>query len=315
MSFRFTFLVILALLFVLACGGEDAVPESSPSSVPKPAPSSVRSEEVVSFEGGWPSDPVLSVEIAEVEEAAVPDTEGVVTVPDEGEVPLESEVGDLPQVTVEEILERLAGTVDSFDSGSYELSVLTDVEGEGLSMAVGLTISGDYQGLDRQRLDVKMDVGFFAIETEMVIIGDSVYVKDPASGDWMLDDGDVSLAGGFHEMVEALRAVNAGAHLVLSGRVVEGDQEFYVLEGDIPPEFFEAVLGEDVEGILSLSMVYRIGVDDGLFYGLEMVAEEEGGARSVTKLRFFDYGKEVVIEAPVLSSGWKDFAPLPGGSG
>ena len=86
---------------------------------------------------------------------------------------------------------------DSVETGSYEMSITSDVKVEGLDMPVSMKIFGDYQEPDRQRVTAEVGVSFFKIQIEMVVIGDLVYVKDMFTGDWMVQEGE-SATEGFH---------------------------------------------------------------------------------------------------------------------
>ena len=253
--FRYLVSLVCFLAFLVACGG-GATPVPEPAAVVESSPSGIASEQeqpaaVLQDE---PSDAVVEVEGLTPEVVAL--VEGAGPEPGSEVLPVSPEAPSvgLPEVTVEEVLERLAEAGAVYNSGAYHLSVYSVDGSDGIEIGFNLDIAGEYQGFDRQRLKVKLDAVFFSVETEMVIIDDEVYVKDPGTGHWSLEEGEVSFTGDFHEMVETLSVVNAGAPLGLSGIVAGEDQEFYVLEGEVPPEAFSAVLGEGAEGIESLLM-------------------------------------------------------------
>ena len=195
--------------------------------------------------------------------------------------------------SADDVLRRLIAASAGVETGSYEMSVSSDVKVEGLEVPVSMKIFGDYQEPDRQQVVVEVGVSFFKIQIEMVIIGDMVYVRDSFTGSWTIEE-DGSTTEGFHEFVDLIPASDLMGSVALVGESIVDGRRVLHLEGDVPAE----LLGEAGEGIESLWVRYSVGFDDHLMYGSEIrMTDDEGSVTTVT-FRFFDYGKEVDIQAP-----------------
>ena len=298
---RYLFLVFLLMVLVVGCSSDEPIPTfravtgTSPVTLgPEVSPVEVVTEILVD---GFISTEVpveLPAETPVVEEVptvalVVPTVISEIPSPDVTEVPV---VG--PELlSADHLLEALIAASTGVETGSYEMSVVSNVEVEGVEISVGLKISGDYQKPDRQQITAEVDASFFKIQVEMVMIGDVVYAKDPITGNWTALYGDLAPRG-FHDFLDVVQPSDLLEHLVLAGESVIDGRAVLDLEGEVPAE----ILGEDGEGIESLWVRYSIGLDDHLLYGSEIRMTDENTTVTTVTFRFFDYGKELDIQAP-----------------
>ena len=176
------------------------------------------------------------------------------------------------------------------------MNVTSNVEVEGLGVPVSMRIFGDYQKPDRQRVTAEVGVSFLKIQIEMVIIGDLVYVKDPIMGNWVVEEGDLATEG-FHQFLDVIQPSDLLGRLALAGDSLIDGRVVLHLEGEVPP----GVLGEAGEGIESLWVRHSVGFDDYLMYGSEIRMTDDEGTVTTVTFRFFDYGKELDIQAPEIA--------------
>ena len=70
------------------------------------------------------------------------------------------------------------------ESYHFLVEAVIEVEEEGTTLELPFTFEGDFQQPDRLRGEMTMSLGFFSVETEIVLIGEDYYAKNPASGEW-----------------------------------------------------------------------------------------------------------------------------------
>ena len=71
--------------------------------------------------------------------------------------------------------------------GSYhfELELVASLGGEGFSIDVPMNVTGDFQSPDRIQGDLSVSLGFISIESQIIAIGDSIYMTDVETGEWV----------------------------------------------------------------------------------------------------------------------------------
>ena len=274
---KYLFLVFLLIVLLVGCSSHEPLP-------------------TLDFSTEVPVDPsVVSTTVPEVSSAETPVSSEITMAPTSGSaVGATLEVEASPELpSGDDVLYGLIAASSGVETGSYEMSVASDVQVEGLGVPVSMKIFGDYQEPDRQQVTAEVGVSFLKIQIEMVIIGDTVYVKDPLTDVWTVEEGS-SGTGGFREFLDLIQPSELVGRLVLVGNsLVDGRMVFH-LEGEVPPE----VLGEAGEGIESLWVRYSIGSRDHLMYGSEIRMTDDEGSSTTVAFRFFDYGKELDIQAP-----------------
>ena len=81
----------------------------------------------------------------------------------------------------------VAGALDALaEAESYHFLVeaMIEVEEEGTTLELPFTFEGNFQKPDRLRGEMTMSLGFISVETEVVLIGEDYYAKNPVSGEW-----------------------------------------------------------------------------------------------------------------------------------
>ena len=67
-----------------------------------------------------------------------------------------------------------------------EADIKMEVSMQGLSVDVPIAMTMDYQAPDRSHATVSAELLGMALEMETIIIGDTIYATDPATGEWMV---------------------------------------------------------------------------------------------------------------------------------
>ena len=71
----------------------------------------------------------------------------------------------------------------------FDLEASVGVDAGGIATQIPVSLVGDFQAPDRARLKLNVSLLFFTLETETVIIGDTVYSTDPVTGEWQIESG------------------------------------------------------------------------------------------------------------------------------
>jgi hypothetical protein len=139
------------------------------------------------------------------------------------------------------------------------------------------------------------------IESQVIIVGEDVYIKGPESGEWEMT-AEPATPFTPKELIELEKndIINM-MDLTLIGETVLDDVPVYHLEAMVPPETMEVLLGE-AGG--TGKIVYWIGVEDGWIrqVNVEMEVIQEGDEATeiyaAIVLKLSEYNKEITIEAP-----------------
>ena len=308
---KYLFLVFLMLVLLAGCSSNEPLPTldwatesppsvSGPEVVPTGPPTEVPVDVVVSTE--VPVKPVVEV-VASAETVLPATVENVVPTAaleaPSPTVPTSSpEVTEVPMLvelsSADAVLGALIAASEAVETGSYEINVVSDISGEGLGVPMSVKMLVDYQKPDRQQVTAQVGFSFMNIQIEMVVVGEMVYMKDPISGKWYVDNDGELATEGFHELLSIVQPSDLLGRLTLAGDSLIDGRSVLHLEGDVPLE----VLGEVGEGIESLWLRYSVGSQDYLMYGSEIRMTDDEGTVTTVTFRFFDYGKELDIRAP-----------------
>ena len=91
------------------------------------------------------------------------------------------------------ILLESSKAMDEVESFHFVMQATLSADQGPLSIELPMTSEGDFQRPDRSRASVDIDLGLFKIETEVIAIGDEVYMTDLESGQWIKSDGGSDL--------------------------------------------------------------------------------------------------------------------------
>ncbi len=205
--------------------------------------------------------------------------------------------------SVLEVAAETAETVESYHS-ELDLEVRSPTEAARLEFSYRLVV--DYQEPDGWRAEITATVPLQgSIDVRMVSIGDTAYATNPETSEWEF----VPTESFPLESIDLLTKDTVARMGDLSVEGVEqlDGADVYRIAGTLPAG---AVATTTLLGTLTdggegdLSVVYWIGVDDSRikrFTGEGDVGIDAGNRISVSvTANFSDFGKEVVIEAPVV---------------
>ena len=157
----------LAVVLFAACGGSEpesgsalastATPISQPTSAPTAPPPTAT--------------------------AAPPPTATPTAVPTATPSPPPATVSP-PAETGEEILISSLLAMAGVRSLHFELEAGLTAPNVGITTEIPVVMTGDYQAPDRMKATTRVSLGLFEIESQTVIIGDTIYASDPVTGEW-----------------------------------------------------------------------------------------------------------------------------------
>ena len=95
-----------------------------------------------------------------------------------------------------QIVAGALNAMNGADSYHFLIDVGIEVEQEGVTLELPFTFEGDFQAPDRLRGTMELSLGFFTVETEVVLIEGVYYMRNLETGEWERDS----------ELVDALPA-------------------------------------------------------------------------------------------------------------
>jgi hypothetical protein len=169
---------------------------------------------------------------------------------------------------------------------------------EGITVEMPITLIGDVQPPDRMHGMMTMSFLGITIETEIINIGDTSYIKDPETGEWEASTEPAApytpgdFTGVEPDEIKGLKLV---------GKKTLNGSEVYLLKGTIST----AELGDTFEGTASdLQVKYWIGVNNGRLEQSQVkgqipMPDTEGGVIDLNATTTYSkYGKSVTINPP-----------------
>ena len=198
-----------------------------------------------------------------------------------------------------ELLEIAVTSTSALEAFRFEMEVVLTVESEGAEIELPVKISGDLKTPNMIQARMSMNLGFLAFETEIVDTGDKMYIKDPTTGEWTIDESSGSLVANPAEFI-ALDTDDLGSVTLARKETIDG-VEHYVIEAKTDVE------GEDV------AYVFWVRAPDNLIARIEAdgkIAPPEGqmtqGLGDIGSMKLAmslsEYGKDLQIVAPVQPS-------------
>ena len=171
------------------------------------------------------------------------------------------------------------------DGGTPLTETLTVTEADGIVVSPD-AVSIEFAGT----------VGNFAVRSSLITLGDDSYMTNPLTGVWEQVAREVSPLGFF----DPQRGIGSMMTEVKSPVLVEKSDESYVIEGSLPVEALQPLLGSSLmEGN---TVDVRLTIDtDNLFLqraildGRLTVSEPDGVVRAIT---LSEFNEQVTIEPP-----------------
>ena len=167
--------LLLALSTATACadsGEDDATPMPEPTSTPAPTATPVPT----------PS-PTPAPTATPVPTPSPTPAPTAIPIPAASEAPKPAPA-PAGEPDAEDIVAAALDALAAAESYHFLVEAVVNVEEEGTTMELPFTFEGDFQQPDRLRGEMTMSLGFFSVDTEIVLIGEDYYAKNPASGEW-----------------------------------------------------------------------------------------------------------------------------------
>ena len=198
-----------------------------------------------------------------------------------------------------ELLEIAVTSTSALEAFHFEMEVVLTVEAEGTEIELPIKISGDLKTPNMIQAKMSMNLGFLAFETEIIDTGEKMYMKDPTTGQWTVDESSSSLVANPAEFID-LDTDELGSITLARRETIDG-VEHYVIEATT-----------DVEGA-EVTYTFWVRVPDNLIARIEAegkITPPEGqltqGLGDIGSMKLSmslsDYGKDLEIVAPVQPS-------------
>ena len=275
---------MLAVILVVACsndGGSASAPTAAPTETPTVAPTAT------------PIPPTPTP-------VPSPTPEPTAT-PSPTPQPAATPAGTSPTglYGLEELLEIAVTSTSALEAFHFEMDVVLTVEAEGAEIELPIKIAGDLKTPNMIQAKMSMNLGFLAFETEIVDTGEKMYMKDPTTGEWTVDESSGSLVANPAEFID-LDTEELGSVTLTRNETIDG-VEHYVIEATT-----------DVEGG-EVGYVFWVRVPDNLIARIEAegkITPPEGqltqGLGDIGSMRLAmtlsDYGKDIEIVPPIQPS-------------
>ena len=167
--------LLLALSAGTACddsGDDNATPTPAPTSTPAPTATPVPTPSPTPAPTATPiSTPSPTPAPTATPATSAPEAPTPTPSPANG-----ADAGDIVAAALDALAEA--------ESYHFLVEAVITVKEEGTTLELPFTFEGDFQQPDRLRGDMTMSLGFFSIETEIVLIGEDYYAKNPTTGEW-----------------------------------------------------------------------------------------------------------------------------------
>ena len=275
---------MLVVILVAACGGDGgsaSAPTAAPTETPTVAPTAT------------PIPPTPTpVPSPTPEPTATP-----VPAPQPAATPAGSAATGL--YGPEELLEIAVTSTSALEAFHFDMEVVLTVEAEGAEIELPIKIAGDLKTPNMIQAKMSMNLGFLAFETEIVDTGEKMYMKDPTTGAWTVDESSGALVANPAEFIdldtEELRSVT-----LVRNETIDG-VDHHVIEATADVE--------DAE----VTYTFWVRVPDNLIARIEAEGQIAAPGGQITQglgdigsmkltMALSEYGKDVEIVPPVQPS-------------
>ncbi len=274
--------VLLAVVLAagLACGDTDKSESTEPAAAVAPTPTSEPN--------ATPSPEPTAIHTPPPTATATPSPTPAAPLPSAGD-----------------ILEASTEAMRAVSSFHFEMDIVASIESEDLALELPVEISGDYLAPDKIKASLKMTVIFLIIETEMVSLGNTQYIKDPETGEWQITVGESSIFMDPGQFVEV--ELENLSDLKMVGLETLDGVEVYHLTATAAEGIYGGGGGEFQLSMWIRSedgLVARVVAEGDLNIGEAaggLLGDVGDGAASVTlTATLSNFGEDVAIEAPIL---------------
>mgnify|MGYP001087282698 CR=1 FL=1 len=276
--------VAILVIVPLAACGEEAAPEPAVTTAPTPAVAQASPGPVV-VQAPEPT----SSEEPSLTPAATP-RPSATPAPTATPTPTPSPTPTRTPVSANGILEVANAAMQAVDSFHFEMTIVVGFESEGASIELPIIFAGDFKRPNSIQGSIAINLGFFNVETEIVGIGDEVYIRDLVTGEWDVSTGQDALPASPEDLA-GIETDSLGDVSLLGTEVLDG-VEVFVITG-------LAEAGSVVEGQGETVMTYWVGKDDSLLRKITAVGDADlsaGGGNLLGGLPGGDASVDITVE-------------------
>ena len=244
-------------------------------------------------------------------EPASPTPEAATPTPTPTPTPIPTPTPTPLPVSALDVVEASIAAMDALPSFRFDLDIVANMESEGFALEVPIEITGAYVAPDSVQATLSMDLLFVTIETELVNLGDTQYVKDPTTGEWQVTVGAegsivdptqflIQEAAGLQDLaILGLESINGVDTYRLTATSAEGT--FGTTSGE-----FSLTIWIQTGDSLVARIVAEGEADLGLIGGDLLGDIGQESAMMTITLDISGFGEDIVIEPPVTTQ-----APIP----
>ena len=208
-----------------------------------------------------------------------------------------------PSLEVLELLAAVDAAARGVESGSFNMTLLRSVELGGRPVRVRMVMSGDFELPDRQRFTVSVVQGQASSQTEMVLIGQDVYLRASDGDSWDSDISALLIADDFRGLLRFAE----DAQVLLNVGMVDvqeiGGREFWWLRGDIGPGLLDGAWSAFSRGTDKVGLEFRFDVEDPALSVSTLDFSSGGELVARFSLEMLEYGGDYDIRAPDVDEG------------
>ncbi|MDP6402067.1 MAG: DUF3105 domain-containing protein [SAR202 cluster bacterium] len=205
---------------------------------------------------------------------------------------------------------RTAAPMAGVGSFRFELETVVTVSAGGFEVDVPLSFVGDYRAPDSVKGKSVMSLSTLDVESEIVIIGDTIYATNPETGEWEVNSNpELLMLSPLDFVGDNIPSSDEFQGLELVGEEMLDGIAVFHLRGLALPVGFARIEGEARAdfwiGARDL-LIHRITIEGELpldqFSGPLSTGNITGTAKIAATITFSAYGEPVTIEAPQVSA-------------
>jgi hypothetical protein len=209
--------------------------------------------------------------------------------------------------TAQEYMKAMEDALNAAGTYHFDMdgAVSLDLPSQEMKLDIPMTLAGDVQAPDKMQGSLTMSMMGSSISTDMIVIGNQAWAKDPTTGEWVASPQAAApvTPGQFTNLSES----DLAAMKVVGEETLDGQQVIHV-SGSVNQELD---LGTELGGPMQMSLAsdYWLAKETNLPIKASVVGNvpiaQEGLEMTVgmsLTLQFSGFGEAVTIEPPPMAS-------------
>ncbi|MDA1188184.1 MAG: LppX_LprAFG lipoprotein [Chloroflexi bacterium] len=210
----------------------------------------------------------------------------------------------------EALLERVKVALEAQDDVSFHFELIASLQASfsGIPVTVPVKLVGDFRPPGSSTAELSVSFGFVAFETQVVVVGNTIYSQDPTTQRWQKTESDTTILSG---PMQAIVPVLAGAESLslIAQETLNGTEVLHVRAENVSGVFGESGGDATIDvwlnasnlRIVRITLVGEVALTE-LGQQFEQIGSS-GATQLEVEILVSDYGKEVVIVVPNVPAG------------